>query len=260
MARSARGARLRLTLAAGFALALPSPAAAQRIEPSEGRFWVGAAATFAAAAVLDGPLRDALHVPGGGSPGGAAVVGDALGTARHAVPALALSYVAARAPPREEWASATLHVAAGYVAADLVESALKPVVGRERPHVSGHPYRFHPFTTEGDFHSFPSAHVTHAAALAGGIAEYAGRRRWVAPLCYAAVGLVGWDRVRADQHWTSDVVAGATIGVVGSKTVVRWLERRGAGEPGGGAAARRGLLLVPAVTPVGVGLAPVVSR
>lgn len=223
-----RGVALRrsLVLAAALSSGVPSPATAQRIDPASRRFWVGAAIAIAGAAALDRPLRDATRRPDGGAPGGLAALGDALGTARHAVPALALSYLVARLAHEDRWAEATIHVAAGYVAADLAESALKPVVGRERPHLSGRPDRFHPFTTVGDYHSFPSAHVTHAAALAAGIAEYAGGRRWVAPLCYSAVGLVGWDRLRADQHWASDVVAGATIGVAGAKLVVRRLERR----------------------------------
>ena len=227
--RRARWATLGAALATSVGLAAPAALAAQRLEPASRGFWVGVATTVAGAAALDRPVRDALRLRGGGSPGGVAAVGDALGTARHIVPALALSYVAARVARNERWGSATLRVAAGYVAADLVESALKPVVGRERPHVSGRPDRFHPFTTVGDYHAFPSAHVAHAAAIAAGVAEYGGERRWVAPLAYAAVGVVGWDRIRADQHWTSDVVAGAAIGVVGSKTVVRWLERRARG-------------------------------
>src|SRR6266568_4968580 len=88
-----------------------------------------------------------------------------LGTADHLVPAMAITYVAALLTHHESVAVGTLNTAAAYIASDLAESALKPVVGRERPHVEGNSHRFHPFTANGDWHSFPSAHVVHIASI-----------------------------------------------------------------------------------------------
>src|SRR5712691_6219961 len=54
-----------------------------------------------------------------------------LGTTRRLVPAMALTYVTALLTGRESLAAGTLKTAAAYAVSDLVESALKPMVGRE---------------------------------------------------------------------------------------------------------------------------------
>ncbi|MFL5575933.1 MAG: phosphatase PAP2 family protein [Gemmatimonadaceae bacterium] len=225
-ARTATGA----AVAVAHLAAAPADAQAQRLprlEPRAARFWVGAAVALAATAALDRTLRDAALAHRSGTLDDLARVGNALGTGHDIVPALAVSYVAARLAHERRWADATLRIAAGYATANVVESALKGAAGRERPFVSGDPWRFHPFTTNGDYHSLPSAHVTHASAIAAGLAEYEGGKPWLAAAGYGAVGLVAWQRVYADQHWTSDATAGAVIGTASAKTVVRWLERRG---------------------------------
>ncbi|MGH7603641.1 MAG: phosphatase PAP2 family protein [Gemmatimonadaceae bacterium] len=146
-----------------------------------------------------------------------------LGTARRLVPAMAITYVGALVGRDAPLAKGTIRTAAGYAAADLVESVLKPLVGRERPHAEGNSRRFHPFTANGDWHSFPSAHVSHIAS----IVEAVSQQTQSAPI--SAVGdllisLVGWDRVYEDQHWTSDVTATVVLSSVVSGATVRWLE------------------------------------
>jgi hypothetical protein len=145
------------------------------------------------------------------------------GTAKRLVPAMAVSYVGALATHRESLASATLNTAAGYVAADLTESLLKPIVGRERPHVEGNSRRFRPFSARGDWHSFPSAHVSHIAS----VVEAVSQQTHSTPIWAAGdilVALVGWDRVYEDQHWASDVVATAALSSMVSGAAVRWLQ------------------------------------
>jgi membrane-associated phospholipid phosphatase len=146
-----------------------------------------------------------------------------LGTASHLVPTMALTYVAALLTHRESLAAGTLNAAGAYVATDLVESALKPMVGRERPHTEGNSRRFRPFTSNGDWHSFPSAHVAHITAIAVAISMQT-HSALVTSLCGALVTLVAWDRVYEDQHWTSDVTATAALSSVVSRATVQWLE------------------------------------
>ena len=148
---------------------------------------------------------------------------NALGTAQRLVPAMALTYVTALLTGRESLASGTLNTAAAYVATDLVESALKPMVGRERPHVEGNSHRFRPFTANGDWHSFPSAHVTHVTSIAQAISMQT-QSGPVTALCSSLVALVAWDRVYEDQHWTSDVTATIALSSIVSGATVRWLE------------------------------------
>ncbi len=146
-----------------------------------------------------------------------------LGTAQRLVPAMALSYVSALLTRHESLASGILNTAAAYIASDLVESALKPVIGRERPHVEGNSHRFHPFTAKGDWHSFPSAHVAHITSIAQAISMQT-RSGPITALCGSLIALIAWDRVYEDQHWTSDVTATIALSSAVSGATVRWLE------------------------------------
>jgi len=146
-----------------------------------------------------------------------------LGTAQKLVPAMAVTYIGVLLTHHESFANGTLNIAAAYVASDLVESALKPMIGRERPHVEGNSHRFHPFTASGDWHSFPSAHVAHVTAIAQAISMQTTSTP-IATFCGSLVALVAWDRVYEDQHWASDVTATIALSSAVSRVTVRWLE------------------------------------
>lgn len=69
----------------------------------------------------------------------------------------------------------------------------------------------------GGSRSFPSGHTSAAFASAAVVESNFGWRAGAA--AYAAAGFIGWTRVRDDQHWLSDVVAGAAIGTIAGRTV-----------------------------------------
>lgn len=148
-----------------------------------------------------------------------------IGTTQRLVPAMAITYIGALVTHRESLATGTLNTAAGYLAADLVESALKPIVGRERPHVEGNSRHFHPFSANGDWHSFPSAHVAHIASIAAAVSAQT-HSTPISALGDVLVSLVGLDRVYEDQHWTSDVTVTFVLSSMVSEATVRWLESR----------------------------------
>jgi len=148
-----------------------------------------------------------------------------LGTAQHLVSAMAITYAAALLTNHESLASGTLKTAAAYIASDLAESALKPMIGRERPDVEGNSRRFHPFTGNGDWHSLPSAHVAHITSIATAVAMQT-QSTPITAVCSALVAAMAWDRVYEDQHWTSDVTATIALTSVISSMTVRWLESR----------------------------------
>lgn len=182
---------------------------------------------LAIAAALDRPVRTALRDRGHDD----ALVrdlsktGNALGTASHLVPAIAGAYVVTLAAGGREPSERVIAIAAGYAAADIAAGILKEAVGRERPFVHGDPARFHPFTSTGDDHSFPSGHVTHIVALATGAAMES-HRAWVRDAGIGLSVLVGWQRIHADMHWTSDVVGAALLSNVVGGAVTRAVERR----------------------------------
>ena len=205
-----------------------APARAQR-QPasSDAVLWPGAVILVVGAAILDDEVRAFARDHQSRALTRLADGVDPLGRARYIVPSLAATYVVARLGGERSWSDAVLRIGVGYVVADAIESALKWGVGRHRPDSLGDPWRFRPFNAQGEWHSFPSAHVVHAFAIAAGIAAEADRP-WVSVTAYGGATLIGLQRVYRDQHWPSDVAASAVLAIVVAKATNRWMRRRGA--------------------------------
>jgi len=91
----------------------------------------------------------------------------------------------------------------------LVVSGLKRIAGRQRPSQAGNRTVFEPGSGGA---SFPSGHATEAFTMASVVSAHA--QGWVIPtLAYTAASLVAYDRVNDREHFPSDVVAGAALGV-----------------------------------------------
>jgi len=108
----------------------------------------------------------------------------------------------------------------------VVGEILKWSVGRGRPFVGGHanPFNFAPFTGTGAYSSFPSAHSITVFALGFAVAAMWPRLRGLM-VAYALLILV--TRLVLLAHHPSDVVAGATIGLIGAMFVRYWFAARG---------------------------------
>ncbi|MEN6559689.1 MAG: phosphatase PAP2 family protein [Acidobacteriota bacterium] len=124
----------------------------------------------------------------------------------------------------------------GYLAADavlqslLVDALLKGLSGRRRPcaaggvdHWSGPGAFFKRFGTGGGdlYESFPSGHTAAAFALATVVSLRYRHSFWVGAASYSVAAAVGLSRMAMDRHWLSDVVAGAAIGHLVARLVVR---------------------------------------
>jgi hypothetical protein len=213
-----------LLLISNSATAQKDSASIPTRESSHAREWIIPAGIVTSVA-LDPEMREwALHTHSRSLDRLAKSV-NPLGTARILVPGIAITYVGALLTRDGSLATGTLNTAAAYLASDLVESVLKPMIGRERPHVEGDSHRFRSFAGNGDWHSFPSAHVAHITSIAQAISMQT-QSGSVAALCGSLVALIAWDRVYEDQHWTSDVTVTIALSSIVSSATVRWMESR----------------------------------
>ena len=182
-------------------------------------FTITAAAVIGAALALDEPLHRMAAAHQTRRLDRLAGDVDPFGRAQYLVPALAASVALPFALGDRTLAWSALRVSAGYAAADLVGGVLRVAVARHRPDSTGNAWRFRPLRPQGDWGSMPSAHATHAFAIAGGIAEESGRP-WAAGLAYGIASLVAMQRVYTRAHWTSDVAVAAAMSTAASRAVI----------------------------------------
>lgn len=221
----------RVILFIGLVVLLSNTAGAQKDSTSRpvsdhhhARAWIVPIGVVASSA-MDPELREwALHTHSRSLDHFARVV-NPLGTAHVLVPAMAVFYVGSVLSGSTSIQHASLETAAAYAASDAAEAILKPLIGRQRPYVSGNSHRFRPFTNSGDWHSLPSAHVAHIASIAEAISIETSSRP-LSAACDALVLLLGWDRIYEDEHWTSDVAATAALSAMISGATVRWIRSR----------------------------------
>jgi membrane-associated phospholipid phosphatase len=133
---------------------------------------------------------------------------------RHQVEMAALGtfYLVARGARNERAVSTAATAFESYLWAAITTSATKAAFGRERPGGGSGEGRFF----AGDS-IFPSGHTARSFAIAAVLAERHGRRAaWIA---YPLATLVGLSTIEQDLHWTSDVVAGAGLGLAIGKGI-----------------------------------------
>ena len=121
-----------------------------------------------------------------------------------------------------------LHTLEALVLTTGMSQVVRGVLGRTRPRASPEdPFLFKPFTGFRGFEtrSYPSLHTAAsfaaATALVGEIHERRpGAVKVAAPLLYTAALVPPLTRIYLDQHWASDIVAGAFLGaLIGNRVV-----------------------------------------
>ena len=198
----------------------PSLLAQDIVAPCSRRFWTESGVAFGAALLADGALRRFMTDHQSRALDRVAGFFDPYGRAEFIVPTLIATAVIPRFVHDRPLADAALRVGLGYAAADLAGGAMRVVIARHRPDSTGDPWRFRPFRPQRPWGSMPSAHVTHAFAIAAGVAGESSRP-WLVGLGYGIASLVAIERVYRQAHWSSDVVAGAAISISVSGAVRR---------------------------------------
>nr|NQU94337.1 phosphatase PAP2 family protein [Bacteroidota bacterium] len=75
------------------------------------------------------------------------------------------------------------------------------------------------------YNSFPSGHTALAFSVATVLGSYYHKKIWVGITSYSLATLVGISRIYDDEHWASDVLAGAVLGFAIGKLVYNKHER-----------------------------------
>jgi hypothetical protein len=106
------------------------------------------------------------------------------------------------------------------LACGTVVQLLKHITGRESPFVSTSPrgvWRF--FPNQIDYHkhvphydAFPSGHIATALATLTVVSENYPEERWMKPVGYVVVGLIGVSMANTGIHWYSDYPLGLALG------------------------------------------------
>lgn len=118
----------------------------------------------------------------------------------------------------EKERKAAQRIVEGMAVSGIIAYAGKYIVGRERPTAGNGPYRFN-FISFSD-NSFPSGHTTEAFMWATVVADtYAADSYGISYLAYPVAALCGAARIYKNEHWPSDVLAGAALGFVTGKAV-----------------------------------------
>ena len=128
-------------------------------------------------------------------------------------------------------ADITFHAAESVVAGSIVSQVIRGPLGRARPYASGYDnqYDFHFFKgfTNFTYRAFPSIHTAASFGVATVYTLETQRRApgatWiVAPVAYALAAGPGIARLYNGQHWASDILSGAFVGVLAGAKVERY--------------------------------------
>ncbi len=96
---------------------------------------------------------------------------------------------------------------------------IRMIAGRKRPPFTDDPLNFIGFTTNNSYQSFPSGHTTVAFALSTVLAEYFDSP-WSRIGFYGIAGLSATERLINNEHWFSDILLGAALGIVSGIHVI----------------------------------------
>ena len=188
-------------------------------------FAVGVAAT-ATGSRFDGRTRSLLDgsCPTCGTTG-ASMGGPAI------TPVVGALFLAGRFAPQGRFRAASYDFAQAAIVTCAYSSLLKYSIQRTRPDGS-------------DSLSFPSGHTSTAFSLATVATQHYGWK--VGVPAYLLASGIGYSRIEKDKHYLSDVLAGATLGILVGRTVTR-IDGQRAGR-------RRVVSVSPATDPQGQGV------
>lgn len=142
-----------------------------------------------------------------------------------------LTYGIGRLTKERTVTDVALHATEAVVLSSLASQLIRGPLGRSRPFVTSdtdqYDFKFGKGFRRFDNRAFPSIHTASSMAVATVLTMELHRRHssatpFVAPVLFAAGLLPGLARIQLDQHWASDIVAGAVMGVFAGYKVVSY--------------------------------------
>jgi membrane-associated phospholipid phosphatase len=133
-------------------------------------------------------------------------IGEFLGSAPFVAGATGALFVASRFSNSNRFRAFGYSMAQGYIMTNTITTAIKYTADRTRPDGSNEL-------------SFLSGHTSSAFTFAGIVNHYYGKKLGIA--AYMGAAFVATTRVAKNVHYLSDVVAGAALGYIVGRTVVR---------------------------------------
>jgi membrane-associated phospholipid phosphatase len=124
-----------------------------------------------------------------------------------------------------------LHATESVVLASLASQLIRGPLGRARPYYAGDSAQYDFHLGQGfrnfKYRAFPSIHTSSGMAVATVVTMELQRRHqrttpFVAPVLFTAALLPGLARIQLDQHWASDIVSGAFMGVFAGYKVTKY--------------------------------------
>jgi membrane-associated phospholipid phosphatase len=106
----------------------------------------------------------------------------------------------------------------------FILQTLKHLVGRQRPHISlsRDPLIFHPLSNHWDWHSFPSGHTQTLFCVATIFSTLWPKHKIS---IFLLAFLFSLTRVMAVQHFFSDIIGGALVGILGAQISLHFFAR-----------------------------------
>jgi membrane-associated phospholipid phosphatase len=124
-----------------------------------------------------------------------------------------------------------LHATESVVLASVASQLIRGPLGRSRPYITKDSNQYDFSAGKGfrnfDRRAFPSIHTSSSMAVATVLTMETHRRHpgatpLVAPLLFGAGLLPGLSRIQLNQHWASDIFAGAFMGIFAGYKVTRY--------------------------------------
>jgi len=148
-------------------------------------------------------------------------------------------------------------IAESVIASGAVVQVLKHLTGRESPFATTHPrgnWRFFPNQKDyadnvPKYDAFPSGHLAASMAVVTVIADNYPEKRYVRPVGYTLMTVLGFQMLNNGVHWASDYPLGLALGYGFGKIAVR---------RGRMSEEARSVLLSPLILPDGAGIHAVV--